>query len=195
MAAYERNRLGALFGALRSRLTAEQLQRLAVVLGNRKLEINEAQQLARERKLDPESLIAEARSNAASMIAREFGADVSDRVQEFERTSDQRAQLNDLNTELVYEGIAFTGAQIDSLSRVMAELQKVNLGSALKDTTQSIDEYIEKKNTENAAILNRARSILSPEQLDALRERLQRHEDYARLRRSQAIDRSGLSRR
>lgn len=192
MASYERNRISALFASLKGRLTSEQLDRLAAALGDRKLEINEILQLSRQTKVNPEALVEEARLNALKRINAEFGADVAASVREYERTIDQRAQLNDLNAQLVYDGTPLTGVQIDALSTLLTDQQKVSFGSAIEDTVESVDEFVRKKREENEAVLASASAILSPGQLNALRERMMRFEDYARLRRSQAADRAAV---
>lgn len=168
------------------------MNRLAAALGDRKLEINEIQQMSRAGKIDPSPFIEDARTNATTRITREFGADIADLVTAYERTSDQRAQLYELNTELVYEGTPLRGEQIDKLAALMAGVQKATLDSALEDTPESIDNFIARKEAENTAILEHARPLLTSEQLEALRTRLARYADYVRLRRSQAIDRASL---
>lgn len=189
------------YAALLARLglAPDQAAKLEALLAEKQISHGEAQGLARRQGLgrdEAQGLARQSDDESDAAIKALLGDGAFAQLQEFDRTTAQRATVTTLATQLNYAGAPLPAAQQERLIQILAANPSSTDGSGEPGfgpagmpwavfgrgaSSADIQASLADKATRDVVVLQQAGAILTPVQLDALRQAQQDETDRLRL--------------
>jgi hypothetical protein len=126
-------------------------------------------------------LMSESNDDIDAQIQDLLGADRFATLQRYEATQRERSRVNQLDQRLSYTGSPLQAYQTDALVEIIASAGEEPRPAGRIQSTQGLAEYLAELQAYDAAILSRARNILSPAQFEAARQLQQERINRVRL--------------